>query len=1194
MNASKVYKVVYTCITGGYDDLIQHHHINDDWDYVCFTDNADLLAQKRIGQWDISPLQYAELDNIRNARWHKTHPHLLFPDHVYSIWIDANFDVRSDLLFRQVSKCIAEDVSLSIAPHRERQCVYDEIRAVRQRRRDNDEIIRKHKELLMSEGMPEGYGLWETSILFRKHHDSTVAAMMNEWFGLIKAYSRRDQLSLSYVLWKHNYTMRNLSPKNEIRGNNKHFILHYGAAHTGFEPLKSLSLVISVCQNSLADVQCCLKSIKDSHLSDAVDIIIIVDDDSTQETAELLLKNVENQAQDRVFRNEQKLGYIKSCNKGIAEAKGDIVILLSPDTMIPQDFEERVLACFNADLRVGLASPLASESDLWHLPPRQGESFEEMDNRVRERLKSYYPTIVCPEGFCFCIRRDLIEEIGALEEIYDKRDCAGVDFSLHALSKGWRSVLIGDLYLSHKGDAHADSSEGALCLDHESTLWSRWRDLYDKQMNMVRMPLVKEKILSKLYIDPRNAPAVEAVRKERILGGLCKKRSSSLGKREIFFCGIKVWTYRKKWIQQSDVKLLVHIHLYYHDQLDYFLEKLRNITIPFDLYVTLVDSSDLVQEKLLAEHPRARIIKVEDRGYDVYPFLQVLKNSNLKDYDYVLKLHTKSHRSEKASINSIPYEAYDWRDDLIDPLIGSKFQFNRNISRLAKNSQIGLMASQNLLLRHECSSQVPQTRRLAEQLGYQYCVNAFVAGRMFIIKANILHDIVNYPYTSESYHADNEASSSGSLARSMETFFGILVTENFLRIKGVHSWKTLYKSLIYQLNWRNMIYRKEKSPNGRRRVYLLGVKILSYKPKTSVRSQIRGLAEKTASMSHQLQDLKQAMAAQREQAAHMHNRVLKDIQAECSKVVKSIPPPEKKKDSPLCHEFIFYWDQVWKEYLQDKDSALLAAQLKEGTDHYSHEYVDTFLRLIDLLDYKKHIYLADGFGWTTKDAECTKRAQDYMINHKVTLKQAFMQANQYGLIDIYDTIFDKVNGRDIIDGGAYDGNTALLFHQMFPQSKIYSFEPLESTYRSLESCVKKHGLEAAVTCLQAGLGNEEGTFNLHIRNEGDAGATVTTHRPDNTTIKEIKIMTLDTVDARLNLNVGLIKLDVEGFEKNVLEGSRHVIERDKPVIAAALYHNPVDFFEIKGYLQSIHPDYQFMIRRSENAIPLGDIILIAY
>lgn len=77
-------------------------------------------------------------------------------------------------------------------------------------------------------------------------------------------------------------------------------------------------------------------------------------------------------------------------------------------------------------------------------------------------------------------------------------------------------------------------------------------------------------------------------------------------------------------------------------------------------------------------------------------------------------------------------------------------------------------------------------------------------------------------------------------------------------------------------------------------------------------------------------------------------------------------------------------------------------------------------------------------------------------------------------------------------------------------------------------------------------------------------------------------------------NIGLIKIDTEGFETYIIKGAQKIIQRDKPVLAIAIYHTPKDFFELKDIILSFNPDYKFMIRRSEPILPSADLVLIAY
>ena len=82
-------------------------------------------------------------------------------------------------------------------------------------------------KLYREEGFPEHYGLNETNIMYRNHKSDKIISIMEEWWKFIENYSKRDQLSLSYVLWKNNMQLNYLTDTN-IRLDTKNFeIFHH-------------------------------------------------------------------------------------------------------------------------------------------------------------------------------------------------------------------------------------------------------------------------------------------------------------------------------------------------------------------------------------------------------------------------------------------------------------------------------------------------------------------------------------------------------------------------------------------------------------------------------------------------------------------------------------------------------------------------------------------------------------------------------------------------------------------------------------------------------------------------------------------------------------------------------------------------------------------------------------------------------
>ena len=79
--------------------------------------------------------------------------------------------------------------------------------------------------------MPKNYGLNETNILLRRHNVPQIIKLMDEWWSYIEKYTKRDQLSLSYVLWKNDISIDDISFKNARFDNgNFQFLDHSGVA----------------------------------------------------------------------------------------------------------------------------------------------------------------------------------------------------------------------------------------------------------------------------------------------------------------------------------------------------------------------------------------------------------------------------------------------------------------------------------------------------------------------------------------------------------------------------------------------------------------------------------------------------------------------------------------------------------------------------------------------------------------------------------------------------------------------------------------------------------------------------------------------------------------------------------------------------------------------------------------------------
>ena len=173
--------------------------------------------------------------------------------------------------------------------------------------------------------------------------------------------------------------------------------------------------------------------------------------------------------------------------------------------------------------------------------------------------------------------------------------------------------------------------------------------------------------------------------------------------------------------------------------------------------------------------------------------------------------------------------------------------------------------------------------------------------------------------------------------------------------------------------------------------------------------------------------------------------------------------------------------------------------------------------------------------------------------------------------------FTPSAGDIAIDGGAYDGATALAFAKR--GAKVYAFEMNAINYQNCAACI---GNNAAITLENLGLSDKAGTenyFNWNMGSRKDLNGNLTANFID-----------LDTYVKQKNLpRVDYIKLDIEGAELDMLHGAAKTITRCKPKMAVSAYHKPEDLWTLATYIKSLRADYEFEFRHYQ--IDCADYVL---
>jgi hypothetical protein len=195
LNGEGLGLVVYTCIAGDYDELLPPA-TEIGVDYICFTDR---MIQDSKG-WKVLPLPVAASDNFLASRYVKMHPHLLFPNHAYSVYVDGNVRIKSPL--SPLVLGAMDRGAIAMYRHLYRNCLYAEARECAALGYDWVWRIARQVAAYAVKGFPAEWGLFEANVIIRNNRDPHLIPLMEAWWQELTHGVRRDQLSLGFLSWQ--------------------------------------------------------------------------------------------------------------------------------------------------------------------------------------------------------------------------------------------------------------------------------------------------------------------------------------------------------------------------------------------------------------------------------------------------------------------------------------------------------------------------------------------------------------------------------------------------------------------------------------------------------------------------------------------------------------------------------------------------------------------------------------------------------------------------------------------------------------------------------------------------------------------------------------------------------------------------------------------------------------------------------
>lgn len=187
--------------------------------------------------------------------------------------------------------------------------------------------------------------------------------------------------------------------------------------------------------------------------------IIIVDNDSKDNSLQLILKNYNNIKLLRLLAN---YGFSKAVNEGIKAAKGEYIVLLNNDTVVDNHWLENLVKCIERDKKIfSCCSKMVRYSKRRTIDDAGdgynifGWAYKRGDGvSVNKYCKSQSVFSSCAGAAIY--RKDILDKIGYFDEDFFAY-MEDVDISFRAKIHGYRNVYCSDAIVYHVGSATSGS-----------------------------------------------------------------------------------------------------------------------------------------------------------------------------------------------------------------------------------------------------------------------------------------------------------------------------------------------------------------------------------------------------------------------------------------------------------------------------------------------------------------------------------------------------------------------------------------------------------------------------------------------------------------------------------------------------------------------------------------------------------------
>jgi glycosyltransferase involved in cell wall biosynthesis/GT2 family glycosyltransferase len=256
------------------------------------------------------------------------------------------------------------------------------------------------------------------------------------------------------------------------------------------------SAIIIPVYNAYEEVQECVRSVQ-QHTNLRENRLIVIDDASTDERVREFLEGLDNI---EFVRNEQNIGYTRTCNKGISLAAPCDVVLLNSDTLVTPRWLESLRTAAYSAAEIGSATALSDNAGAFSvpIPNQQNRKPDGIDYADYARLMRQFcgsceiPDVPSGNGFCMFVKRGLIDAIGDFDAAAFPRGYGEEnDFCMRAVNAGWRNVIAPAAFVFHHREASFGTEKDRLLVKGMRVIRKRYPDYAKRVKDAFSSPVME-------------------------------------------------------------------------------------------------------------------------------------------------------------------------------------------------------------------------------------------------------------------------------------------------------------------------------------------------------------------------------------------------------------------------------------------------------------------------------------------------------------------------------------------------------------------------------------------------------------------------------------------------------------------------------------------------------------------------------